>query len=173
MLREIGAEPLQVVTGSAEAESTPANVRLDLAAQTLRNEVVARWGEMILLEATGLEDAAAALCDPHCLDARGVDHALDLRVDFEGQGMGLSVEDGIWLAEYLRGVGRRTGRFSSLVHRGQMAGKATGWRWVRYRGLGATMDLIHVSVCDVVEGEFLASGTEADNSAESWGIKAA
>lgn len=161
MLREIGEDPLRVQ-------------RLDLAAQTLLAEVVARWGERILVEAiVKTECTETAVCDSHCPDSRGIDHALDFRVDFDGSGIGLSVDDGMWLAEYLRGVGRQTGRFSYLVHRGQIAGKFSGWRWGRYRGLAATMDRIHLSVCDVVKGEPSMLGPEIYDSTDPWGIKVA
>lgn len=172
MLMEIGDNQLRGQQASGETPETGSGRRLDLAAQTLRDEVVARWGREVLAgDGLGFDDEA--VCESHRLDPEGVDHALDLRVDFEGTGLGLSVEDGMWLAEYLRGVGWRTGRFSSLIHRGQIAGAFSGWRWGRYRGPGATMDRIHLSVCEVHSGEASLLDPEIFDSTKPWGIRAA
>lgn len=175
MLKENESDPLLVSGQAADAPGTAGGqLRLDLAAQTLQDEVRARWGGRALTyESSSEQEAQVGLCASHFPDSQGVKHALDLRIDVEGNGKGLSVEDGIWLAEYLRGFGWRTGRFISLVHRGQIAGDFSGWRWQRYRGAYATMDRIHLNVCDVVQGEPSQVGPEIYDSTESWGIRAA
>lgn len=161
MLMEIRNDSLRVQSMSIEADANSSDQRIGRSVQTLRDEVVARWGYVVLAD------------DSACLNLEGAEYALELRVDLEDCGIGLGIEDGIWLAEHLRGVGRRTGRFSHLIHRGQIAGKFSGWRWGKYRGFGATMDRIHLSVCDARQGEPSLLDPEVYNSIEPWGIKAA
>ena len=172
MLMEIGR--VSPVTSGAVAQVedlSVKHVRSDLAVQTLWNEIVARWGAQAQqAEPLAEEDHGSLGCDFHFPDAQGISHALDIRVDLEGDGEGLSIEDGMWLAEYLRGVGWRTARFAYLIHRGQIAGTFSGWRWAPYRGLNATMDRIHLSISQSVWGAPASIGPEVFDSTNSWGV---
>lgn len=177
MLMEVGSVR-SVVSGTIAHDSdllaenlAVEHLRSDFAVQTLWNEVVSRWGAKAqLAEYRAGEDHGALGCNDHVPDVQGISHALDIRIDLDGDGAGLTIEDGIWLAEYLRGVGRRSNRFAYLIHRGQIAGSFSGWRWVPYRRLNATMDRIHLSTCRSDWGTPPSAGPDIFDSIAPWGV---
>jgi murein DD-endopeptidase MepM/ murein hydrolase activator NlpD len=156
-----------------------------LSAQ-LWSEVQSRFGARAQNKGfvTGYMDAArAGQTGGHFADQYGVTHAVDLGVDIEDDGTGLTPTDALVLAESLRLLGK-TGRhpFSRrgyLIHDmsttttplPKIAGFHTGWEWLPYTGASPHSDHIHVTTGGDVEwGGRPQLDPDVYNSREPWGI---
>lgn len=112
----------------------------------------------------------------HNADSNGIVHAMDLFTDNNGN---LPEEAGRELAEKLRVIGKRTGKFYYLIHDmnpnpGQftplIAGKHTNWEWVEYAGSSPHTDHIHISTCDLFWGDPAPISASVYDSTAPWGI---
>lgn len=172
MLVQLSMTRLDEITRDASDPAVLRYLRPDFAVQTLWNEVVDRWG--IRAQNKGLfagQEPELFGCDAHNLDAQGICHALDLGVESDGDGAGLSRSDALWLAEYLRTVGAKSDRFAYLMHRGQIAGQFSGWKWLDYFGSNSGTDRIHISICDQPWGAPPSLGVDVFDSMRGWGIR--
>ena len=115
----------------------------------------------------------------HYPDQNGITHAVDIGVDIEGDGTGLTVQDGIKLAAYLDELGRSGrmpgwSRWGYRIHRQTICGAFNGWVPQPYAGVSPHLDHVHVSVVgDNPWGEpSRATPAEFDSTA-SWNLAAA
>lgn len=172
MLMQLSMTRLDEIAREASDPAALRYLRPDFAVQTLWNEVVDRWGIRAQNKAlfAGQEPELFG-CDAHNIDAHGICHALDLGVESDGDGAGLSHSDAAWLAEHLRMVGMKSDRFAYLMHHGRIAGQFSGWKWADYFGSNSGMDRIHISICDQPWGAPPPIDFKVFDSAAGWGIQ--
>lgn len=88
----------------------------------------------------------------HNADNQGIAHAVDIGVDIEGDGTGLTHDQAHWLFNvHLRAIGRadqqagRHGRLAYIIYNGYIFGDHTGWDNRAYTGSSPHRDHGHIS----------------------------
>lgn len=141
---------------------------------TLTNELRAHYGNPARTYEFVTGYKSAANYSGHNPDSDGVVHAVDIFTDDHGN---IPEAEGRALAERLRLIGKRTGRFSYLIHdmsagapQPMIAGQHTGWLWQEYNGPDAHSDHIHISIADLYWGDPCPVPASVCNNTSAWGI---